>query len=37
MTWRIVIAAALASYSIAAYAAWEIVRQVSVVAAVWTP
>jgi hypothetical protein len=37
MTWRIVIAAALAIYSIAAYAAWEIVHQVHAIAAVWAP
>jgi hypothetical protein len=37
MTWRFIIAAGLAGYGIAAYAAWEIVRQVSVIAAVWAP
>jgi hypothetical protein len=37
MTWRIIIAATLAGYAIAAYAAWEIAGQVHVIAAMWTP
>jgi hypothetical protein len=37
MTWRIIIAATLASYGISAYAAWEIISQVHAIAAVWVP
>jgi hypothetical protein len=37
MTWRIIIATVLASYGVAAYAAWEIVSEVHAIAAVWVP
>jgi hypothetical protein len=37
MTWRIIIASALAGYGIAVYAAWEILGQIRAIAAVWAP
>jgi hypothetical protein len=37
MTWRIIVAATLAVYGIAAYAAWGIADQVHAIVAVWAP